>query len=136
MHAQFRYGTAQNPKAKRLEPFPLIFFQTSTDANRYSAFLRLIGAKIWNFVDRKRLAILRRHVRRWQDGTLESLEEGALKNGHFVHETADLDRGDLTSPRELQRQALQVRRLDFPRPFFLSSYSSTPLPFSPRPSTH
>jgi hypothetical protein len=56
---------------------------------------------------RKYSTLVRFYLRKWKNGVME-FSEGSLKIGHFAHETADLDQGEIRSVAAVQAEALEL----------------------------
>ena len=105
VHSQFRYSPAVHGGSRTLDK--RLFFETTLDTNRYAQFLRLICGKIFSFMQRKYSILVANAMRKWKTGVLD-FSEGALKVGHFVHETADLDADEVRSVEAVQSEALEL----------------------------
>lgn len=100
VHDQFGYTSRTDPCAVTMDK--KIYFRTLTDLNRYAAFLIKVISKCAKFLERKRMLLLRKSIKKWAI-SCGFLSEGNIKASHILGYAEDSPSTEDMSPSALQQ---------------------------------
>jgi len=100
IHAKFGYSSVEDPYALTVDK--KLYFRTLTDLNRYSAFLIKVVKKCVMFLERKRLIILKKGIKKWAKSCGVMLESD-IQSSHILEYAEEIVTDEVT-PSDFQAQ--------------------------------
>ena len=107
VHAQFNY-TQPHVSRQAVTMDNKLFFETTTDANRFASFLRAMGTKIFLRMNVKRQDVLRMSLLHWRKSA-DEFNISDIKFGHFSEHAVDVE--DEQQLLTLPQQQLQAKHM-------------------------